>query len=166
MPNSVSKSLERFQHPIPKHPQYSPHKWLTYAYGAKVQYSPNATTALKLEKHDITRVQSIAVTFLYISRAINPTILVALNEIRSEQDSPTTDTIKKTKMLMDYADTQPYAIPPFHASNMCIYMDSDTAYLVHPKSRSCAARHYYMSDTPPPPPIQPTPSPNDPILTK
>ena len=79
MPNSVSKSLERFQHPAPKLPQYSPHKWLAPTYGAKVQYSPDATTAPKLEKGGITCVQSITGTFIYISRAVNPTMLVALN---------------------------------------------------------------------------------------
>ena len=50
-------------------------------------------------------VQSITSTFLYISRAADPTMLFVLNEIGSKQVSPITDTIKKTKMLMDYAAT-------------------------------------------------------------
>ena len=79
MPNSVIKSLELFQHPTPTRPQHSPHKCLSPAYGAKVQYSPNASTTPALDKHDITRVQSISGTFLYISRAFDPTMLVALN---------------------------------------------------------------------------------------
>ena len=66
MPNSFRKALERFQHPIPPGPQHSPHKWLAPTYRAKVQYSPNATTAPKIDKPGITRVQSISGTFLYI----------------------------------------------------------------------------------------------------
>ena len=74
MPNSVRKSLEHSQHPVPTRPQHSPHKWLAPTYGAKVQYSPNATTAPKLDKRGITRVQIIAGTFLYIYRAVDPTM--------------------------------------------------------------------------------------------
>ena len=105
MPNSFSKALGRFQHPVPTLPQHSPHKSLVPTYGHKVKYSPEATTAPKLEKRSITRMQSIAGTFLYISRAVNPTMLVALKKIGADQASPTTNTIKKMKMLTDYADT-------------------------------------------------------------
>ena len=69
-------------------------------------------------------------------------------------------------MLMDCAATQLYAIIRFHASNMCLHIDSDAAYLVQPKVRSCAAGHYYLSYNPPPPHIRPTPAPNGPIITK
>ena len=79
MPKSVHKSLERFQHYMPTLLQHSPHKWLTTTYGAKVQYPPNSTTAPNLDKRGITCVQSITGTFLYISRAVDPTMLVALN---------------------------------------------------------------------------------------
>ena len=78
MPNSVQKALERFQRPMPPPYQHSPQKWIAPAYGAKVQYSPNFTTTPKLDKRGITRVKNIAGTFLYITRAINPTMLVTL----------------------------------------------------------------------------------------
>ena len=130
MPNSVRKALERFQHPMPTRPQHSPHKWLAPTNGAKVQYSPNASTAPSLDKRGITRVQSIAVTFLYIAHAVDPTILVALNEIGAEQALPTTDTVQKTKMLMDYVAMQPDTVIRFHASNMCIHINSNAAYLI------------------------------------
>ena len=133
MPNSVRKSLERFQHSVPKCPQHSPHKWLAPTYGAKVQYSLNSPTASKLEKCGITRMQSITGMCLYISRTVYPTTIVVLNEIDSEKDSPTTNTIKKKKILMEYAATQPDAVIRFHASDMCLHIDSDAAYLVHPK---------------------------------
>ena len=86
-------ALERFQNPMTTRPQHSPHKWLAPTYRAKVQYSPNASTAPAVDKCGITRVQSIAGTFLYIARSVDPMILVALNDIGAEQASPTTDTI-------------------------------------------------------------------------
>ena len=85
MPNSVRKALERFQHPMSPRAQHSPHKWLMPTYGAKVQYSPNAPTAPKLDKRSITRMQSIAGTFLYSARTVDPTMLVTLNKIGAEQ---------------------------------------------------------------------------------
>ena len=93
-------------------------------------------------------------------------MLVTLNKIGAEQASPTTDTINKTNILMDYAATQPDAIVRFHASNMCLHIDIDAAYIVQPKARSCAVGHYYLSNNPSPPHIRPTPTPNGPILTK
>ena len=131
-----------------------------------MQYSPDATTAPKLDKRNITPVQSIAVTFLYILRAVDPTMLVALNKICAKQASPTTDTVQKTKMLIDYASMQPDAVTRFHASDICLHIDSDNAYLVQPKARSRAAGDYCLSNNPPPPHIRPTPTPNGPILTK
>ena len=89
-------------------------------------------TALKLDKCGITRVQSIARTFLYIARTVNPTMLVALNKIGAEQVSPTTDTVQKTKILIDYSATQPDAVIWFHANDMCLHIDSDATYLIHP----------------------------------
>ena len=70
---------------MPPRPQHYPHKWLAPTYGAKLQYSPNSTTAPKLDKCGITCVQSIAGTFLYIARTVDPTMLVTLNKIGAEQ---------------------------------------------------------------------------------
>ena len=142
MPNYVRKFLERFQHPVPTRPQHSPHKWLAPTYGAKVQYSPDTTTAPKLDKRGITHMQSIAGIFFYIYRAVEPTMIVALKKIGAEQASPTTDTIKKTNMLMDYAARQPDAIIRFRARNMCLDINSDAVYLVQPKARSRAEGYY------------------------
>ena len=79
------------------------------------------------------RVQSISGTFIYISCAVNPTMLVALNEISAKQALSITDTAKKTQILMDYEATQPDDIIPFHASYMCIHINIDAGYLVSPK---------------------------------
>ena len=110
--------------------------------------------------------QSIAGTFLYIARAVDPTMLVDINDIGDEQALPTTDTIQKTKMLMDYAATQTDAVIRFHVNDMCLHIDSDDAYLVQPKTCRRAAGHFYISDNPPLDNIRPAPSPNGSILTK
>ena len=48
-------------------------------------------------------------------------------------------------MLMDYAATQPDAVIWLHASDMCLHIDIDAAYLVQPKARSRASGHFYLS---------------------
>ena len=60
-------------------------------------------------------------------------MLVALNKNDSEQSLSTTDIIKKKNNLMNYAATKPDAIIHFHASDMCLHIDSDSSYLVQTK---------------------------------
>ena len=45
---------------------------------------------------------------------------------------------------MDYLHTHPDAVVRFHASDMILYIESDAAYLVLPKARSCVARIFYL----------------------
>eukprot|EP00957_Ditylum_brightwellii_P030420 2304081-Ditylum_brightwellii.AAC.1 len=89
MPGYVLKALEKFQHEKPKFPQFAPHKWNQPAYGQKVQYAtaPNASDHLNLKGQCL--IQSIVGAFLYYIRAIDPTILVALNELGTQQSAPT-----------------------------------------------------------------------------
>ena len=67
-------------------------------------------------------------------------------------------------MLMDYLSTYPTAIIRYHASDMCLHIDSDAAYLVLPKARSRGAGYFYLSDTPPKTNMKPNPAHNGPIL--
>jgi hypothetical protein len=85
------------------------------------------STAPLLDKQGNNRIQSISGTFLYYGRACNPCILPDLNEIASEQAKPTTDTIPKTDMLMDYLHTYPNAVIRYHASGMILKITSDAA---------------------------------------
>jgi hypothetical protein len=97
-----------------------------------------------LDKQGTNRIQSISGTFLYYGRACDPCILPALNEIASEQAKPTTGTIPKTGMPMDYLHTYPNAVIRYHASDMILKITSDAAYLVQPKAGSRAAVHYHL----------------------
>ena len=67
---------------------------------------------------------------------------------------------------MDYMATYPNAVIRYNASDMCLHVDSDAAYLVLPKARSRGAGHFYLSDTPPKSDIKPSPTPNGPIHTE
>ncbi len=93
MPGYVTKALAKFQY-TPSTLQYSPHECTRPAFGAKIQYATDPDTSQRVSPKETQRVQSIAGTFLYYSRAIDPTMIVALNEIASVQSKPTQKTIK------------------------------------------------------------------------
>ena len=93
-------------------------------------------------------------------------MIVAVNELASEQAAPTTKTIKKCNMLLDYAHTYPDPKIRYHASDMCLHLDSDAAYLVQPKARSRVAGHFYLSNNIPSNTKTPIPKPNGPLHTE
>ena len=83
--------------------------------------------------------------FLYYARAVDNTILPALNEIATNQAKPTQQTRIATNMLMDYMYTHPNATIRFYKSDMQLHVDTDAAYLVAPKAKSRAAGYFYLS---------------------
>jgi hypothetical protein len=166
MPECIQKILHKFQHPPPAKAQHTPHDWTRPTYGAKVQYAKAPITLPTLDKAGTQCVQAINGTLLYYARAVDPTMLPALNEISAQQASPTALTTTKCNQLLDYAATYPNAVIRYHASQMVLHVDTDAAYLVLPKARSRIAGHYFLSDLPPPPPAKPTPRLNGPIHTE
>jgi hypothetical protein len=164
MPGYVANTLARLQHRSPARPQFAPHQWTQPAYGQKLQLAP-IDESPSLDNTQKIYVQSCVGSFLYYARAVDATMLPAINEISGSQAKPTVNTLKACKMLMDYAATYPVAIIRYHASDMVLHVDSDAAYLVLPNARSRYAGHYFLSDRPPPPPTKPSPKPNGAILT-
>ena len=67
------------------------------------------------------------------------------------------------KITIDYVATHPNAVICNHRSDMVLYVDSDTGYLVLPEACSCMARQYFLSTDPT---LTRTVLPNGPILTE
>jgi hypothetical protein len=144
MPGYVTRALSKFQHPAPKRSQHAPHQWIEPVYGSEQQQKPTEATGADLDATGTKRVQSVNGTFMYYGRAVDPCILVALNEISTEQAKPATATRGKTDMLMDYLHTYPNAAIRFYASDMILKICSDAAYLVLPKTKSRVTVHYHL----------------------
>ena len=102
MSKYVRKALAKFNHKHPKRLQHAPYKWSIPLYGRKVQMVQPTPSQPVLPKKEIRQVQSKVGTFLYYGRAVDPTILVPLNDISSEQAKPTPSTVKDLTMLMDF----------------------------------------------------------------
>jgi hypothetical protein len=84
IPGYIKDALHKFQHPLPKHPQYAPHNWTVPAYGQCVQYAPPPDMAPHATKSDITRAQAIVGTLLYNAKVVDPTLLMPLSTLASK----------------------------------------------------------------------------------
>ena len=93
---------------------------------------PDPDSSELLDKKVIKFIQTVVGIFLYYARALDPTLLRALNDISRIQERPTKDTLAKAKWFLDYAATYPNASIRYHAIKMVLHIDSDAAYLVIP----------------------------------
>jgi len=125
--------------------QDSPHEW------HKPQYrSPKAISEDKLEKLDkqgIKRIQEIVGMFLFYARAVDNTMLMALNAISMRQAAAIEDTAQKITHFLNYAATHPEAAIHYHASDMVLHIHADASYLSKPKGKSRIAAYYFLSDS-------------------
>jgi hypothetical protein len=88
MPGYVANILSKFQHDAPKHPQHAPSKYITPVYGAKNQYLTQDETPLLTTKQCLN-IQKVTGSVLYYARAVDPTVLMPLNDIATEQTKAT-----------------------------------------------------------------------------
>jgi hypothetical protein len=66
---------------------------------------------------------------LYYARAVDPTVLMPLNDIATKQTTATEKTQAATNQLLDYLATHPDAAIRYHASDMILHIHSDASYL-------------------------------------
>ena len=79
----------KFQHMQPKKPQYSPHKHHPINYGATQQLVQPTDTIPQINEKGIKRIKVIVGALIYLVRAVNNKLLVALGEIGSQQAAAT-----------------------------------------------------------------------------
>jgi hypothetical protein len=144
MPGYIKDALHKFQHPLPKRPQYAPHNWTVPAYGQRVQYAPPPYMAPPATKADITRAQAIVGTLLYNARAVDPTLLVPLSTLASQLATATTTTIKDVAHLLYYCSTQPEATIRYYTPGMQLKIHSDALYLSEQKVKSRIGGYFYV----------------------
>ncbi len=70
-------------------------------------------------------IEQIVGSFLYYAHAVNPTILMALLAITSQQALPTEDTRNQINQFLDYMATHPDAKIQHRAYNMVLNVHSD-----------------------------------------
>jgi hypothetical protein len=75
-------------------------------------------------------------TLLYYARAVDPTLIMPINELASEQSKATAYTAEKVIKLLNYCNTHPETKIRYHASDMIIYIHSDASYLSEREAKS------------------------------
>jgi hypothetical protein len=135
MPGYVSDVLSKFQHDSPKHPQHNPSPYVSPVYGAKTQYATTDETPPLTAQQCLT-IQKVTGSVLYHARAVDPTVLMPLNDIVTEQTKATEKTQAATNQMLHYLATHPDAIIRYHASDMILNIHSDASYLSVSNARS------------------------------
>jgi hypothetical protein len=128
MPGYNSNVLSKFQHDSPKHPQHTPSRYVTPVYSAKTQYATRDETPPRTAQQYLT-IQKVTGSVLYYARAVDPTMLMPLNDIATEQTKATEKTQAATNQMFDYLATHPDATIRYHASDMILNIHSDASYL-------------------------------------
>jgi hypothetical protein len=135
MPSYVSNVLSKFQHDAPKHPHHTPSRYVTPDYGAKTQYATKDETPPLTAQQCLT-IQKVTGSVLYYTRAVDPTVLMPLNDIATEQTKATEKTQAATNQLLDYLATHPDAGIRYHVSDIILHIHSDTSCLSVSNARS------------------------------
>jgi hypothetical protein len=128
MPGYVSNVLSKFQHHAPNHPQHTPSRYVTPVYGAKTQYATKDETPPLTAQQCLT-IKKVTVSVLYYARAVDPTVIMPLNDIATEQTKATEKSQAATNKMLDYLATHPDATIRYHASDMILHIHSDAYYL-------------------------------------
>ena len=146
MPDYVANALKSFQHTPPTKAQHAPHPWTKPVYGQKVQLTEDEDESDPLNPTEVNVIQKVIVKFYWYARAIEHTMLVALSELSTKQTEGVA--IKKVAEdvahFLNYASTHPTAAIKYHASGMCLHIDSDASYLSVRKARSRVGGHFIL----------------------
>ena len=144
MPNYIPDALKNFKRKKPKIWQGSPHQHTVPNYGAKRQFIETESNEQVLGKEAKKYIQQVLGTFLYYARVVDPTMIVALSAIASEQSSPTRAKMKKFDQFLDYAASQEQDVLTYEAPDMVLAVHSDALYLRESKARIRSGGHFFM----------------------
>jgi hypothetical protein len=112
----------------PNHPQHTPSRYATPVYGANNQYARKDET-LPLAATQCITIQKVTGSVLYYARVVDPTVLMTLNDIATEQTKSTEKTQAATNRMLNYMTTHPDATIRYQASDMILHIHSDASYI-------------------------------------
>jgi hypothetical protein len=113
-------------------------------YGNDTQTPTPTDDSPLLDDTSKKHIQQVVGSFLYYTRAVNPTILMALSDIATQQAAPTENTKKQVDQFLDYMWTHPNAKIHYRASDMILNVHSNASYLSAPCARSHAGGYIFL----------------------
>jgi hypothetical protein len=143
------KQLVKYGHVAPAKLQHCPYLLNAIQYRKDNQTPTPSDDSPLLDKAGKERIQQIVGSFLYYAQAVDPTIVMALSNLSSQQSAPTKNTMKRVNQFLDYMWTHPDAIIQYCASGMILNIHSDASYLSTPKACSQAGGYFFLGSLPP-----------------
>ena len=143
MPGYIAKVLARFASRGPFKQVQSPQVYSAH-YPRQGPQLVHVDTQPALTPTEIREVQEIVGSLLYYARAIDYTMLPAVNSISSEMAAPTQRLLPVVNRLLAYASTYPDNQLVFHASDMVLEVQSDASFHSRSNSRSVAGGLGYL----------------------
>ena len=146
IPGYVHKGLARFDVIVDTvHPTDSPGIFVPPKYGRTAPQTASRDDTRPLSPVAAKRIQEITGTFLYYARAVDPTMLRAINRIGSAQSRPTQAVETDVQQFLQYAGTHPDAGITYYASDMILFGHTDGSYLCESSARSRAGGLFFLS---------------------
>jgi hypothetical protein len=111
------------------------------------------TTSPALSDKDVNKLQQLTGTLLYYARAVDPTLIMPINVLASEQSkstaatAATAATADKVIKLLTYCNTHPDTKIRYHASDMKLHIHSDASYLSEKESKRRAGGFFNMGSS-------------------
>jgi hypothetical protein len=84
------------------------------------------TTSPALSDKAVNKLQQPTGMLFFYARAVDPTLIMPINVLASEQSNATADKVIK---LLNYCNTHPETKIRYHASSMILHIHSDACYL-------------------------------------
>jgi hypothetical protein len=144
MPAYIPKVLQRFAPHLTKGAA-SPSVYTPPRYGAHTQLTA-VDDSEAATPQQIKRLQEIVGCFLYYARAVDNTMLEAVNHLASMQAHPTQKVMEAAERLLAYAAAYPCNKLRLTACDMILYIQSDASYLSRETSRSVAGGIFYLGN--------------------
>jgi hypothetical protein len=110
MAQYVMKQLVKYGHVAPTKPQHCQYSPNAIQYGKDNQALTPSDDSPLLDKAGKKCTQQIVGSFLFYAQAVDPTIVMALSDLSSQQSAPTKNTMKQVNQFLDYMWTHPDAI--------------------------------------------------------
>jgi len=148
MSNYVRKQLVHYRRSTSNRKQYCPFEPKPIHYGKKSDEIVPEAESPPVGKDGEKYIRQVVGSFLYYARAVDMTILTALNDIAAEQAKPTQRTMQRVEQLLDYMHTNPDAVIRFRASDMILNLHSDASYLSAARGRSRAGGYFFLGSLP------------------
>jgi hypothetical protein len=125
----VKEALLEFQHGGTNEVKFNlPSPYTPPVYGKKQQMAKiNGTNPLN--KKETKLLHQVCGKFLYYARAVDTTMLHALNDLATQTTKGTEKTMEAFTHFLNYCATHPDAELILRASNMVLHNHSDAAYL-------------------------------------